>query len=88
MWEFWEFIVSGRLPGSSIEINFEEWLYSMAGLLAVIFVVALARQLSRYRQRDSQQPGLAATMAGSGFGLTEPRLELTTAPSPSDGQTA
>lgn len=42
----WEFIVSGRLPGTAIQVTFENWLYAMAGLVVCVMLYrALQRRL-------------------------------------------
>jgi uncharacterized membrane protein YuzA (DUF378 family) len=43
MWGLWEFIVSGRLPGTSVQVSFEHWLYIIAGLAAVVSLPMLVR---------------------------------------------
>lgn len=43
MWGFWEFIVSGRLPGTAIQVTFEHWLYAIAGLAGLILLAGLVR---------------------------------------------
>lgn len=43
----WDFIVSGRLPGTAIQITFEQWLAVMAGLLLFVLVAMTARRIFR-----------------------------------------
>ena len=40
----WDFIVSGRLPGTAIQISFEHWLYSMAALAGLVMLAVLMRR--------------------------------------------
>ncbi len=46
----WEFIVSGRLPGTAIQVSFETWTQMMAGVAGVV-IVALAVRLLVRRKR-------------------------------------
>jgi hypothetical protein len=41
MWDLWLFIVSGRLPGTAIQITFEMWLKFVAMLLATYIAAKL-----------------------------------------------
>lgn len=48
MWGFWEFIVYGQVPGTSIQISFESWLVTVIGIISVWALVYVRRhQLDR-----------------------------------------
>lgn len=65
MWELWEFIVSGRVPGSTIEVTFELWLRVMAIVAASVVAIRLIAWLNRRRMVKSliDAPQLSETAA-------------------------
>jgi hypothetical protein len=51
MWGLWEFIVSGRVPGTLIQVSFEHWLYTIIGLSAVTVLIIMIRSGAFMRLR-------------------------------------
>lgn len=45
MWSLWDLIVLGVIPGTSIKITFELWLYTTGGLLWLGSMLWLTRNL-------------------------------------------
>ncbi len=48
----WEFIVSGRLPGTTIQVSFETWMQVITGVAGLV-IVALAVRLIVRRKRSA-----------------------------------
>ena len=46
----WEFIVSGQVPGSAIQITFDLWLKAMGLLLASVIALKLIAAILRHRR--------------------------------------
>jgi len=55
MWDIWEFIVSGRLPGTTIQITFGDWLYIVSGLLLCAVLRSVVRQYRLHRRLQKLQ---------------------------------
>lgn len=63
MWDIWEFVVSGRLPGTAVEVTFEGWAYIVTVLMAITFLALALRRFSRSRRRLASEQRLGASLA-------------------------
>ena len=61
----WEFIVSGYIPGTSIQVTFETWLYAMAILaglsVSVVVIGKLAKRITVAWRSRHQPPVLVVS---------------------------
>lgn len=44
----WEFIVSGYIPGTSVQVTFETWLYAIAALAGLSLLSMLSYKAVKY----------------------------------------